>query len=292
MVQANDITRVPQPVSRVERHFALDSVEIAGDEYPAGDPRGTAILLHGGGQTRHSWKGTARSIASAGWTAVAVDARGHGDSQWPASADYSIDALADDLRQIAQHYPDPVLIGASMGGMTALVAVGEGRVRARGLIIVDVAPKIEAQGVARIREFMRANLDGFASLADVAAAISAYNPHRARPATEAGLRRNVRLHEDGRWYWHWDPAFMRISDDEPRRLQDPERLRAAARNVQVPTLLVRGAQSDVLSEEGVRDFQALVPHARFTDVGEAGHMVAGDDNDAFAQAAVDFLNSL
>ena len=276
-----------------ERRLVLDGIELAADEYEAAtEPKGTALLLHGGGQTRHSWKGAAAAIAASGWHTLSLDARGHGDSGWAPDGDYSMQALVDDLTQVAREYHRPVLIGASMGGLTSLVAVGEGAVTARGLVLVDVAPRIEKSGADRIGAFMRANPEGFESLQAVADAVAAYNPHRARPPRPEGLRKNVRLREDGRWHWHWDPAFIQPVDDEPGRLVDPERLRDAARAVRVPTLLVRGVQSDVLSEEGAREFLQLVPEARFVDVKGAGHMVAGDDNDMFAREVGRFLDAL
>ena len=280
-------------IGPTERRLVLNGIELAADEYAAGtDPKGTALLLHGGGQTRHSWKGAAAAIAASGWHTLSLDARGHGDSGWAPDGDYSMQALVDDLTQVAREYHRPVLIGASMGGLTSLVAVGEGAVTARGLVLVDVAPRIEKSGADRIGAFMRANPEGFESLQAVVDAVAAYNPHRARPPRPEGLRKNVRLREDGRWHWHWDPAFIQPVDDEPGRLVDPERLRDAAQAVRVPTLLVRGVQSDVLSEKGAREFLQLVPEARFVDVKGAGHMVAGDDNDVFAREVGGFLDSL
>jgi pimeloyl-ACP methyl ester carboxylesterase len=138
---------------------------------------------------------------------------------------------------------------------------------------------------------MTAAPEGFASLEEVADAIAAYNPLRRRPRNLDGLRKNVRQHSDGRWYWHWDPAFMRI-DDEPQRHIDPERLRVAAAHVTIPTLLVRGVQSDVVSDAGLADMLQLIPHAQTVDVEAAGHMVAGDDNDVFADRLQAFLVTL
>ena len=269
------------------------AVTLAADEFHVDRARGNALLWHGGGQTRHSWKSTAERVAELGWTSVSFDTRGHGDSDWAPDGDYSMDALVGDVAAAVQRYPDPVLVGASLGGLMSLVAVGSGRVRARGLVLVDVAPRIERDGTRRIGEFMREHAEtGFASLSEVADAVAAYNPHRPRPANLDGLRKNVRQRQDGRWYWHWDPRMMQRDVDEPTRRVAVERLRAAARAVTVPTLLVRGRQSDVLSPEGVRDFRELVPHAQFVAVGDAGHMVAGDDNDAFANAVRLFLNGL
>jgi pimeloyl-ACP methyl ester carboxylesterase len=187
----------------------------------------------------------------------------------------------------------PVLIGASLGGLSSLVAIGEapaGTTVASGLVLVDVAPRLEEKGIERIAEFMLGNLDGFASLEEVADAVAAYNPHRPRPTNLSGLRKNVRLRDDGRWYWHWDPAFLLGGrQDEPRSVRNEDRLEDAARALTVPTLLVRGRQSDVLSEAGARETVGLIPHARYIDVGGAGHMVAGDRNDAFNDAVLEFL---
>jgi pimeloyl-ACP methyl ester carboxylesterase len=200
-----------------------------------------------------------------------------------------MDALVDDLARVTATLPaPPVLIGASMGGLTALVAVGEQRVVAAGLVLVDIAPRIEPEGAARVAAFMRAHPEGFASLEDVADAVAAYNPHRERPANPEGLKRNVRL-RDGRWYWHWDPAFLRPREQVP---SDAGRLTDAARAVAVPTLLVRGQQSEVLSAEGAAELTELIPGARVVDVSGTGHMVAGDDNDVFTREVLDFLGAL
>lgn len=287
-------------MSRTEplmRRIPAAGVELAAEEYPVDAPKGTALFLHGGGQTRHSWKGAARTLARSGWRTFSLDTRGHGDSGWAPDGDYSMDVLVADLVGVAARAGEgdprpPVLIGASMGGLTSLLAVGEGLVDARALVLVDVAPRMERDGAARVSGFMRRHVDGFATLEDVAAAVSEYNPHRRRPRSLEGLRKNVRLAEDGRWYWHWDPALVRPDADEPRRHPDPERLREAARRIDVPTLLVRAVQSDVLSEEGVREFLSLVPGSRAVDVAGTGHMVAGDDNDAFIDQVGLFLGTV
>ena len=274
--------------------LAGDGLTLAADAYgPADGP--PVVLFHGGGQTRHAWDGTARLLGDKGWRATTVDLRGHGDSDWAGpDGGYSLDAFAADVRAVAAVQPHPpALIGASLGGLSALVAIAEappGVAVASALVLVDVAPRLEEEGIARIAEFMLGNLDGFASLEEVADAVAAYNPHRPRPSDLSGLRKNVRQRDDGRWYWHWDPSFLSGGrTDEPRSLRNEDRLDDAARALTLPTLLVRGRQSDVLSEAGARHLVTLVPHARYVDVGGAGHMVAGDRNDAFNDAVVDFL---
>jgi pimeloyl-ACP methyl ester carboxylesterase len=273
-------------------HFDGRGVRLTGERWE-GDPAGPVVLLlHGGGQTRHSWKRTAERLALSGRTAVALDARGHGESDWHPAQDYSLDGFVGDLTAFLATLPrPPVLVGASLGGITALIAAGEHPGIACGLVLVDVVVRVEAAGVARIREFMTSAPQGFASLEEVADAIAAYNPVRHRPQRLDGLRKNVRQHSDGRWYWHWDPAFMHI-DDEPQRRIDPTRLRVAAKHVSIPTLLVRGVQSDVVSDTGLADMLTLIPHAQTVDVQAAGHMVAGDDNDVFAERLEAFLTQI
>ncbi len=262
---------------------------LAAARWDAENPVGTALLLHGGGQTRHSWKRTAERLAQVGWTAINLDARGHGDSDWAPGGDYSMDGFVGDLLAVCKTLPEPpVLIGASLGGLTSLVAEGENPGTAGALVLVDVAPRIEQGGADRIADFMMSAPNGFASLDEVADAVAAYNPHRPRPKNVDGLRKNVRRRADGRWYWHWDPAFVG-GGDEPSRAIEPLRLYAAARAIRVPTLLVRGQLSDILSPEGAAELLELIPGAQYVDVAATGHMVAGDDNDVFTSSLTAFL---
>jgi len=262
---------------------------------PEGGP--TVVLLHGGGQTRHSWAGTWRVLVDAGWRAISLDLRGHGDSEWSEEGDYSLDAFAGDVLAVVDTLRSPpVLVGASLGGLSSLVAVAEAPVQedvARALVLVDVAHRVEESGRDRIGAFMTGNIDGFASLEEAADAIAAYNPHRPRPKDLSGLAKNLRQRDDGRWVWHWDPRFVmgqHGSADETRAsVVDPFRLEKAVDTLRVPALLVRGRSSDLLSEEGARDFMERVPDAEFADVAGAGHMVAGDRNEIFNQAILGFL---
>ncbi len=267
---------------------------LAADVYGQG-PR-AALLLHGGGQTRHAWRATARKLAERGFTAICVDQRGHGDSEWVAGghygfADFGRDAVALG-RQVEERFgAKAVAIGASLGGIASLHALGSEPCFS-SLILVDIVPRMEEQGVKHVQGFMRAHAKtGFATIEEAADSVAAYLPQRKRPTSLEGLKKNLRLKPDGRWYWHWDPAFLdggRPVDGD--RSTIVQRLEDDARGLTVPTLLVRGASSDIVSPESVEAFLALVPHARFVDVGGAGHMVAGDKNDAFARAILDFLN--
>jgi non-heme chloroperoxidase len=271
-------------------------LNIAADNWgDANDP--LVLLLHGGGQTRHAWKGTGQALAKAGMRTYSLDARGHGDSDWSENGDYEQDHMVDDLVAVVEALDDPcpVLVGASMGGGVALCAIGEGKVDARALVLVDMAPRIEQEGAERIIDFMSQKPEGFESLDEVADAIASYQPHRKRPRVMDGLKKNVRLDENGRIRWHWDPNWLgdkqRLGEIDARW----ERLQAAAENLarmMVPTLLVRGGLSDVLSEDGARSFLDTCPHAEYVNVTDAAHMVAGDRNDLFTSAVVEFLRKL
>ena len=258
------------------------------------------LLLHGGGQTRHSWQTTLRVLGDGEWRAYAVDLRGHGESDWVADGDYSLDAFAGDARTVARSVErPPVLVGASLGGVASLAAVAEAGDPpiADALILVDIAHRIEERGRDRIASFMLEHMaNGFGSLDEVADAIQRYNPHRPRPSDLAGLSKNVRQRPDGRWIWHWDPRFLSSpgggADETRTTIIDPERLASAAKKISIPTLLVRGRQSDLLSQEGASELLELIPHAEFADVAGAGHMVAGDRNDLFNAAIIEFLEAV
>lgn len=268
-------------------------LRIEADAYGDASAR-PVLLLHGGGQTRHSWGSTAATLATAGWYAVAYDQRGHGASGRSPSGHYEPGRFAEDLVEIATTFEQPpVVVGASLGGLAALLAEG---VLAPGLfagiVLVDITPRQEREGVNRIVSFMldRA-VEGFGSLDEAADAVAAYQPHRSRPRDHSGLQKNLRLDADGRWRWHWDPELFN-SDNGLHAAQEPGRFVAAAAQLTLPTLLVRGKLSDLVSEETAQEFLELVPHAQFVDVSGAGHMVAGDRNDRFCDAVVEFLEAL
>ena len=273
-----------------------DGLRVEADAY--GDPDAQpVILLHGGGQTRQSWGNTGAALTASGFYALCLDARGHGGSAWDPDGDYRLDAFRDDLAAIipALSAP-PALIGASLGGLTSLLLAAERpEIAIRAVVMVDIATRAQPSGVKRIIDFMTARPDGFASLEEVADAIAAYLPHRDRRVNLEGLKRVVRLGDDGRWRWHWDPRFIQRewATDYSEQRDDAIRARLddAARNLTVPTLLVRGRMSDVISEEDVATFRQLVPHCDFVDVKRAGHMVAGDSNDAFTAAVQRFLTA-
>ncbi|MGW4634035.1 alpha/beta fold hydrolase [Nocardia sp. NPDC004415] len=280
----------PEPTT-LRLRGSSDGLTLAADSFGP-DTGQLVVMLHGGGQTRHSWKRTGRALAAAGMRVVAVDARGHGDSDWSSERDYSRTAMVADLHSVlAQLGATPeagaVVVGASMGGITGLLATADPAGSAiRALVLVDIVPRTQNAGVERVMDFLGRHRDGFDTLEQVADAVAAYMPHRPRPDNADGLLRNLRQ-RDGRWYWHWDPDLISDVDANPQdRVAEME---AAAEALTIPVLLVRGGKSDVVSDEGAAAFLALAPHARMAEIGTAAHTAAGDDNDAFTDAVATFV---
>ncbi len=234
---------------RVESVTASDGLRLACEHF--GDETLPSLLFaHGFGQTRHAWDDTATTLAQSDWHCLTADARGHGDSGWSADGNYDYAQFIDDLLQLARANTQapsgrkPILIGASMGGLLGLSAQAQAQAL-RALILVDITPRWEAAGVARILDFMRAHPQGFASLDEAAAAIARYLPHRSERKSPQRLRQMLIAGDDGRLRWHWDPRLLDYVAADSERQQAA--LLDAARRVDVPTLLISGARSDVVS---------------------------------------------
>ena len=260
-----------------------------GDE---SDP--VVIFTHGAGQTRYSWKDSAEKLSLQGFRTVSVDLRGHGDSQWANDGDYSINRFAEDLIELAdtlcQGSVNPHVVGASLGGIAAMMAAGNLRPGIfSSVTLVDIAPNMDFGGVLKILGFMASNTSqGFASLQEASDVIAQYLPSRKRPTDTKGLKKNLRQRDDGRWYWHWDPRF--ITSIAKGIGGDPfQTFETALTNIDVPLHLIRGGMSELVTEESVAKFRELMPSAHYTDVEGAAHMIAGDRNDVFTGAVAEFL---
>jgi non-heme chloroperoxidase len=248
------------------------------------------VLLPGAGQTRFAWRRTALALAVAGYRVISLDLRGHGDSDWSKNGDYSIDAFVGDVLQVLhQVTPEPVVVGASIGGIAMAIAVGENPgIHVKGVVLVDVVPDMRIEGLTRIRAFMEAGAAGFPTLEEAAAAVAHFLPGRPKPSSTAGLENNLRRGADDRLYWHWDPAFHAGSK---ARAADGmfERMAAALHRVHVPTLLVSGGQSDVVNPDGIDRLRRSIPDARWVSIAGADHMMTGVGNHAFTAALLDFV---
>ncbi len=255
--------------------------------------RDAILLLHGGGQTRHSWNATAEKITQVDGCAITMDLRGHGDSDWSHGGDYELSDFSEDVAFLIDTLEiQPSLVGASLGGLVGIYLEGRyspGSISA--LVLVDIVPNINVLGAEKIKDFMlEHSKTGFTSLSEVSDILSEYNPHREKSSDLEGLKKNLRKRGE-KWFWHWDPLF--ISSERGKEnpdMRNPELLNELCSNISVPLLLVRGKLSDLVTEIQVREFLERFPEASFADVSGAGHMVVGDKNDAFANEVIEFLN--
>jgi pimeloyl-ACP methyl ester carboxylesterase len=255
------------------------------------------MLLHGGGQTRHSWQKTALALAKAGFRACPIDQRGHGDSGRAPDQRYSFFDFAADGRAVAAVLTEkfgakPAVVGASLGGLSSLIGSSlELHNPYSALVLVDVTPRMNPDGIAAVQGFMRDKADeGFATVEEAGAAIAAYLPHRPKPRSLDGLRKNLRKAANGRLYWHWDPAFLNgpYPIESERSRVEAAAIRAAS-VLTIPSLLVRGASSELVRQDQADEYLALAKGSEFVDVADARHMVAGDSNGVFTTAVVEFL---
>jgi pimeloyl-ACP methyl ester carboxylesterase len=268
---------------------ARDGLLLAASRFPGRAPG--VLLAHGFGQTRQAWLQTQQRLAAAGQGSLAWDVRGHGESgRNPDSFPYAGPQFVDDvLTAAAALGPAPVLVGASMGGLTGLMAQAQGRAFS-AMVLVDITPRWEAAGVERILGFMNAHPDGFDSFEHAADQIAQYLPHRRERKTPAQLAHLLSARPDGRLQWHWDPRLMSEFIPGSDALQG--QIEDACAALDIPVLLVSGGRSDLVTDRTVQHFLELAPHARHVQLPHATHMVAGDDNDAFADTLIDYLNTL
>jgi pimeloyl-ACP methyl ester carboxylesterase len=255
----------------------------------AGDP--ALVFAHGFGQTRLAWQSSAERLADQGFFSLCFDARGHGGSDWHPRGEYSLPQFVADQACLARYAgPSAVLVGASLGGLIGLLTQASQPELFRALILVDITPRWETAGVARILSFMRAHPEGFESLEQAAASIASYLPHRRERRSPQRLQSLLVQRNDGRYRWHWDPALLAAIAENGERHQ--AELIAAAQQIRVPVLLLSGSDSDVVSQSTISEFLQLVPQACHVVVPRATHMVAGDRNDLFTDAVLSFVRNL
>jgi pimeloyl-ACP methyl ester carboxylesterase len=246
------------------------------------------LFLHGGGLNAHTWDLLCAALRRERHC-LALDQRGHGESEWSPQMDYSIESHVGDLDAFvhALGLERFVLVGMSLGGVNALAWAGKHGQRLAGLVLVDVGPEIRFDGVRKIAAFTSeaTPLDSVEEFIDRAIA---FNPRRNRELLRRSLLHNLRPMPDGRWMWKYDQRHRGKVDpgayERRRRL-----LWSAVDTVGCPTLVVRGAESDVFHDEDAERLAQRLKRGRWVRIEGAGHTVQGDNPADLLVALREFL---
>ena len=247
------------------------------------------LMLHGGGQQAHSWDFISLPLSEQ-YHILALDQRGHGDSDWAADGDYSIEAHQADLDGFiaALGLRDFHLIGHSMGGRNSYVWASRHPATLRSLVIVDTGPVAQSRGRNRIQNF-RELPDELDSFEEFAARVQEYTG-RSREQTLGALQYSIRQRPDGKWSWKYDKLLRTPGRQSPAWSES--QLWDAISKIDCPTLITRGGDSDIFAEETMRRMQQVIPHCAAVTIPAAGHLVAGDNPAAFLAAVQNFYASL
>lgn len=247
------------------------------------------LALHGGAQTAHSWDFFCLSLRDL-YHPIALDQRGHGDSDWSEEGDYTVDSFVSDADAFtdALHLPPFVLVGLSLGGRNAFTFAAQHPKKVKALIIADVGPDIQEEGRKRISEFLQ-DTETFESFDWLVARVKRYNPHREEEQIRGSLVNNLKQLPDGRWTWKHDRR-------RGLRREAGGEMTASGweciASIRVPTLIVRGANSDIFAPATAQRMHAAIPDSRLVEVPKAGHLVQGDNPVGFEHVVRDFLVSL
>ncbi len=251
--------------------------------------RPAVLLLHGFAQSGHSFDFVSLSLCDR-LRVVALDLRGHGESDWSPDADYRRGShVADVDGAIAELGLAPVsIVGLSLGGTIGYLLASARPSMVRSLVMVDIAPRVEPDGLRRVRGFVEGQ-DRFSSLEEMVDSVRRFRPGRTEEQLRGSVLRNARRLPDGAWSWKYDPA-MRRPEARPRTGPEEEaRLWAALEGLRCPTLVVRGAESDIVSRASAAELVRRIPDARGVEVEGAGHLVPGDNPSGFIAAIEPFL---
>ena len=250
------------------------------------------MLLHGFAQTCHSWDFVALALCDR-FHVLSLDQRGHGDSDWAADGDYSPEAYQGDVHGVVEALglDQFVLMGLSMGGRNAVTYGAKHPDRVRALVIVDSAPVAQRAGSENIRRFVQQE-DELDSVEEFVERVRKYNPRRSPEQIRGSIMHNLKQLPNGKWTWKYD----RLLRSPQRRLGPDEettrRLWRYVDSLKPPTLVVRGAESDMVALETAEAMQRRIPNAKLATVEKAGHLVMGDNPTGFEAAVAQFLDGL
>jgi esterase len=248
------------------------------------------LFLHGGGINAHTWDVVSLMLRER-YHCIALDQRGHGDSEWSPAIDYGVATQVGDVEGFIEKLglANPVLVGQSMGGLNSIAYAIRHSAKMKGLVVVDVGPEINSAGTQRIREF--SSTPELESLEAFLERAVKFNPIRDPRVLRRSLFYNLRQLPTGKWSLKHDQR--RASDDSWRiAAEQRERILRDVSKISCPTLIVRGGKSDVLSDDAAERFAHMLPHARWVRVENAGHNVQGDNPRGLLDAMNPFLRDL
>ena len=255
-----------------------------------GNPRHPPVVfIHGYAQNAHTWDFSALALRDS-FHVIAIDLRGHGESDWSPQNDYSVQAYLSDLAEMIRHLGlhSVTIVGLSLGGTIAysFAALYPGKVDR--LVVVDTGPELNTRGRGRIQRFT-SKLDILDSFDLFVARAMKYNPRRPEWQVRGSLRHSLRELPDGRWTWKYDPKLRDPKRSAPKRPQTPEGRWTLWKSIKCPTLLIRGEQSDLLDRTVAERMIDTLPGSQFVEVAGSGHLVPGDKPLAFQASLLRFL---
>ena len=250
------------------------------------------LFLHGGGLNVHTWDLVCAALKSERHC-LALDQRGHGDSEWSPVMDYATESHAEDLDAFVSHrgLDRFVLVGMSLGGANALAWAGRHSDRLAALVLVDVGPEVRQAGVRKIAAFT-SEATPLDSVDDFIAKALAFNPRRDATLLRRSLLHNLRRMPDGKWMWKYDQRHRGRAMDPAAAARRRELLWSAVSKVSCPTLVVRGAESDVFHDEDAERLVGALPDGRWVKIANAGHTVQGDNPAGLLVAVRQFLGDV
>jgi esterase len=255
----------------------------------AGQP--PVVFLHGGGLNAHTWDLVCAALKRERHC-LALDQRGHGESEWSPEMDYATESHAGDLDAFvgALGLERFVLVGMSLGGVNALAWAGRHSRRLAGLVLIDVGPEIRTEGVRKIAAFT-SEATPLDSVEHYVERALSFNPRRNRELLRRSLLHNLRRMPDGRWMWKYDQRHRGKAPDPEAYARRRDVLWSAVDGVECPTLVVRGAQSDVFHDEDAERLAGRLRHGRWVRIEGAGHTVQGDNPAGLLVSLREFLDA-
>ena len=293
LAEAAELANLPLPevVLPADRYLTANGLRFHYLDW--GSPgRQPILFLHGGSLTAHTWDLVCLALRQ-DYHCLALDLRGHGDTDWAPDADYSLATQCGDVEQVVAQLGLErfVLVGMSMGGSVSLTYAGRHARQLASLVLVDTGPESRAVGRRRINDFVSTHREGD-SIDEFVDRAMAFNPLRRPELLRRSLFHNLRQTPTGKWTWKYDYRHRGGGGSDEQRAQRTAGLWSAVPNVSCPALVVRGGISDIFHDEDAEKLAAALPDGRWVRIEQAGHTVQGDQPRAMVETLRGFLSDV